>query len=59
MFGLLESVAKAALGVVTIPVAVIADVVTLGGVCTDKDRPYTADAISDVIKNLENAAKPD
>ena len=58
MFGLLESVAKAALGVVTIPVAVVADVVTLGGAMIEKDRPYTADALSDVVKNLENATKP-
>lgn len=59
MFGLLESVAKAALGIVTVPVAVVADVVTLGGALTDKDEPYTASAVSDVVKNLDNAAKPD
>jgi hypothetical protein len=59
MFGMLESLTKAALGVVTVPVALIADVVTLGGACTDKDRPYTADAVSDVVQNLKDAAKPD
>jgi predicted benzoate:H+ symporter BenE len=58
MFGMLESLAKAALGVVTVPIAVIADVVTLGGAVVDKDRPYTADAVSDVVKNLEDATKP-
>lgn len=58
MFGMLESLAKAALGVVTVPLAVVADVVTLGGACTDKDRPYTADAVSDVMSNLEDAVKP-
>ena len=31
MFGLIESLAKAAVGVVTLPVAVVADVITLGG----------------------------
>lgn len=59
MFGMLESLTKAALGVVTVPVAVAADVVTLGGALTDKDEPYTASAVSDVVKNLEDAAKPD
>ena len=59
MFGMLESLTKAALGVVTIPVGVVADVVTLGGALTDKDQPYTANAVSDVVKNLADAAKPE
>ena len=42
MFGMLESLAKAALGVVTVPVAVVADVVTMGGALTDKVKSYTA-----------------
>ena len=58
MFGMLESLAKAAVGVVTVPVAAVADVVTLGGSLTDKDKPYTAEAVSDVLKNLENATAP-
>lgn len=40
MFGLIEGLAKAAVGVVTIPVAVVADAVTLGGSLTDKNQPY-------------------
>ncbi|MGL4336099.1 MAG: hypothetical protein ACRCST_04330 [Turicibacter sp.] len=40
------------------PITVAADVVTLGGALTDKDQPYTADAVSDLIQNLENATKP-
>jgi hypothetical protein len=59
MFGFIEDLAKAAVGVVTIPVAVVADVVTLGGALTDRDEPYTATAASDVIKNLKNATKPE
>ena len=59
MFGLLESLAKAAVGVVTLPVTVVADVITLGGSLTDKDEPYTASAASDIVKNLTNAVKPD
>ena len=56
---MLESLTKAALGVVTVPVAVVADVVTLGGVLTDKPEPYTAEAVSNVVKNLKNAANSD
>lgn len=58
MFGMLESLAKAAVGVVTVPVAVVADVVTLGGSLTDKDEPYTASAVSDVVQNLADATNP-
>lgn len=55
MFG---SLLKAAVGVVVAPVAVVADVVTLGGAITDKNKPYTAKAVSDIVKNLDNATKP-
>lgn len=58
MFGLIESLAKAAVGVVALPVAVVADVITLGGTLTDKDEPYTASAASDIVKNLSDATKP-
>ena len=59
MFGMIESLAKAAVAVVTVPVAVVADVVTMGGVLTDKDQPYTADAVSDLVDNLKDATKPE
>lgn len=56
MFGLLESIAKAAVGVVATPVALVADAVTLGGSLTDRDVPYTASMLQSVVKNLEDAA---
>ena len=59
MFGMFESLAKAAVSVVTVPVAVAADVVTLGGSLTDKNQPYTADSVSDLMDNLKNATNPD
>lgn len=59
MFGMFESLAKAAVAVVTVPVAVVADVVTMGGVLTDKDQPYTADAVGDLVDNLKDATKPE
>ena len=58
MFGMIESLAKAAAAVVTVPVAVVADVVTLGGALTDKDQPYTAEAVEDFVDNLKDATKP-
>ena len=59
MFGMIESIAKAAVAVVTVPVAVVADVVTMGGALTDKDKPYTADAVGDLVDNLKDATKPE
>jgi len=58
MFEILESLTKAAVGVVTLPVALVADAVTLGGACTDRKEPYTATAVGDIVKNLTDAAKP-
>lgn len=47
---------KAVVGaVVETPVALVADVVTLGGALTDKNEPYTATAVSKVIDNLNKA----
>jgi hypothetical protein len=58
MFGMLEDLAKAAVGVVKLPLDVAADALTLCGSLTDKDKPYTAEGISDVMQNLKNAAAP-
>ena len=58
MFGMLGDLAKAAVGVVIeTPIAVVADVVTMGGTLTDKDQPYTATALEKVVENVENATK--
>lgn len=56
MFG---NLFKAAVGVVKLPIDVAADVVTLGGSLNDKDRPYTAEGVSDIMRNLEKAVDPD
>lgn len=58
MFGMLEDLAKAAVGVVKLPLDVAADALTLGGALTDKDKPYTAEGVSDVMQNLKNAVAP-
>lgn len=59
MFGMLESLVKAAVGVVVqTPVAIVADLVTLGGTLSDRDESYTSQAVADVVKNIDNATKP-
>lgn len=59
MLSALKSLGKAAVGlVVETPIAVVADVVTLGGVMTDKKKPYTATALGKVVKNVEKATDP-
>ena len=60
MFGILGDLTKAVVGVVVeTPIAIAADVVTMGGALTDKDEPYTATAIKSVMENIEHATKPD
>lgn len=54
-----DSLFKAALSVVTIPVSVVADVATLGGTLTDKEDTYTGEAVSDLVQNLKDATKPE
>lgn len=58
MFGMLGNLVKATVGaVVETPIAIVADVVTLGGVLTDKETPYTAEAVSKVVKNVQESTK--
>lgn len=49
---------KTLVDVATIPVAVAADIVTLGGVMTDRDNTYTGDNLravaSDIVKLYDN-----
>lgn len=60
MFGMLGSLAKAAVGVVIeTPLAIAADAITLGGAINDKREPYTATALKRVAENVENATDPD
>lgn len=59
MFGIFKSVTKAALGVVFSPVSLAADVITCGGMLTDRDEPYTVTSMRNVLKNLDNAVDPD
>lgn len=58
MFDILTSLTKAAVNVVSLPVSVVADVVTIGGALTDKDKPYTVETVEDIIENINNAGDP-
>lgn len=58
MFDMFNSLVKATVGVVVeTPLAVVADVVTMGGALTDKEVPYTADALEKVYENLKDSTK--
>lgn len=60
MFGMLGSLTKAVVGVVVeAPLGLLADVATLGGVMTDQDKPYTAQALEKVADNVKQATKPE
>ena len=49
---------KAVVGVATLPVDVIADVVTMGGALTDKPEPYTAKKASQIVRAISKATEP-
>jgi hypothetical protein len=51
------SLFKAVAGIITMPVDVVADVITLGGALTDKQRPYTAEKARSVMRNIEKTTK--
>ena len=58
MFSLLNSLVKASVGVVVeTPLAFIADTVTLGGALTDKEVPYTAEALEKVFENVKESVR--
>jgi hypothetical protein len=60
MFGMLTSTIKAASAVIDVPVAVVADTLTMGGVTTDKKgRSYTGDAAARFVENVKDIAEPD
>ena len=59
MFGMFKSLTKAVVGVVVSPVSIAADVITMGGVLSDRDEPYTVSSMRAVLQNLENAVDPD
>lgn len=49
------SIFKAVLGIVTLPLDIAADVVTMGGAMTDEDQPYTVKKLGNIYKNIDEA----
>jgi hypothetical protein len=59
MFGILKSTIKAASAIIDVPVAVASDLVTLGGMTTDKrGGTYTGDAAGRFVQNVKDIAEP-
>jgi len=52
--GLFSQLIKTTLDVVVTPVAIVADVVTMGGVLSDKDEPYTATQLKKTLKDAQD-----
>lgn len=53
--GFFGSLTKAVIDTVSIPVAVIKDVVTLGGTIEGKNTTYTGDKIRDIGADIDEA----
>lgn len=51
------SLLKAVVGAVTIPVDIVADVITLGGSLNDKPETYTGKKCSDIMDNITEATE--
>lgn len=58
MFGIIGSIAKAAAVVVDLPVALVADTVTLGGATTDRKKTYTESAVGRFVDNVIDITDP-
>jgi hypothetical protein len=54
-----DNLFKATLGVALLPVAAAADVVTLGGVLTDNNKPFTQECAETIASNLRDAVTKD
>lgn len=52
-----DSLFKATVGVALIPVAAVADVITLGGNLVDKDKPFTQECVEQISDNLRDTVK--
>jgi len=53
-----DKLLKATVGVATLPVDIVADVITMGGALTDQPEPYTAKKAGHIMDNLDQATSP-
>lgn len=59
MLKFFTGLAKATVRVAVTPVAVVADVLTLGGELTDKGETYTGENLRKAKENFDEATDPD
>ena len=52
--GLFGALIRTVVNVATLPVAIVKDVVTMGGVAVDRDEPYTAEALETLKREAED-----
>ncbi|HQK38557.1 MAG TPA: hypothetical protein PLO52_00405 [Flavobacterium alvei] len=48
---------KAAFNTVTLPIEIVKDIVTLGGVASEEPQSYTKTKIEEIEKNLDDVTK--
>lgn len=53
--GIFKKLTQATIRTVTTPISVAADIITLGGINTDQDEPYTVQKLKKIKDNLEGA----
>lgn len=59
MFTVIGDILKVLMGVaIKIPLCIALDLVTFFGQATERERPFTTDAIKEVFKNFCNITKP-
>lgn len=57
MMNILKGLAKATVATVTLPVAIAADVITVGGAITPRGKPYTPEHAAKIMDGIEEATK--
>lgn len=55
MMGLFSAMVKIVLDVMTFPVAVVKDIVTLGGISSGQPKSYTAQKLDQICEDAEEA----
>lgn len=53
MFNILKGLTGVVVKTACLPVTIAADVVTLGGLAADKDRPYTGDMLKSIGDSID------
>lgn len=53
MFGFVGKLVEVTVKTVVTPVAIVADIATLGGALTDKKEPYTISHIKDIHETMD------